>query len=169
MKLKAITVLVLAMVVVGPSSAEETKKKKKGAKGGRQDVAAQLMKRLDGVTLTDEQTEKIKELGKSFTAKMAEAKKAAGITSELMKKRAEAQKSLKDSGKKGKELMQAVNEAAGFSEAQVKAFEQQNSMRQELMKSILALLTDEQKQNLPASMTRGEGKKGKGKKKKDAA
>ena len=95
----------------------------------------------------------------------------AGITPALMKKRVEAQKSLKDSVKKGKELQAAINEAAGFTEAQSAAFAKVAEARTAFQKQVIALLTDEQKENLPQAMKRlsaaDSGKaKGKGKKKK---
>ena len=48
-------------------------------------------------------------------AEMKAAREEAGITPELMKKLAEAQKALKDSEKKGKDRMAAIHEAAGLS------------------------------------------------------
>jgi hypothetical protein len=109
----------------------------------------------------------VKVLGKAFSAKMKAMRDEAGITPELVKKRMEVQKSMKDSGKKGKELMAAVNEAAGYSETQTAALKQINDARVVFHTGVVALLTDEQKENLPErlqKMTKS-GKDGDAKKK----
>lgn len=175
MNLKLVGATLLAAVIAVPVIADdEAPAKKKGKKGEQQNtVVAQLMKQLEPVGLTDEQVEKAKELGKVAVAKIKEMSDEAGITEELMKKRAEAQKSMKDSGKKGKELAAAVNEAAGLSESQMAAMEKIMQVRTKFQKDVIALLSDEQKEKLPQSLQRaaeggGAKGKGKGKKKQDA-
>ena len=65
---------------------------------------------------------------------------------------------------KGKEMVAAVNAKAGISDEQAKAFAELNAGRMEFQKSVVAMLTDEQKAKLPKQMTRGGGKKGDAKK-----
>ena len=173
MNLKLVGAAVLAAVMVVPAVADDeaTAKKKKGKRGQQNNVAAQLLKQLEPVELTADQIAKAKELGKAAAAKMKEIREEAGITDELTKKRAEAAKSMRDSDKKGKELAAAINEAAGLSEGQVAAMAKFTEVRMKFQKDVVALLTDEQKENLPERLQRAgkKGGKGKGKKKKDAA
>lgn len=171
MNLKSVSALLIAAVMAVPAlAADEAKGKKKG-KRGRQNAATQLIKQLEPVGLTEDQITKIKELGKVAGAKMKEIKDGAGITAELTKKRAEVTKSMKDSDKKGKERIAAINEAAGFSEAQAAALVKLNQVRTKFQGEVVALLTDAQKEKLPKNLQRAAkaGNKGKGKTKKDAA
>ena len=164
------SVALAAMMIVPALAADEAKNAKRKGKGkeARQNfVTMQVLKTLKPAELTDEQTKKIREMGKVVSAKVLEMREAAGITPELNKKRAEAQKSMKESGKKGKELASAVNEAAGFTEAQSDAVKSMNETRMAFQKKVIAMLSDEQKAKLPKRLT-SEGR-GKGKKKKDAA
>lgn len=150
----------LAMLMVAPAFAQDDAAKKKRAQRGQQgqrNAAVQIIKQLEEVKLTDDQVAKIKELGKSVAAKTKAIRDEAGITPELVKKRAEAQKALKDSGKKGKELMEAINREAGYSEAQAEAVKKMAEVRTAFQKQVIGLLTDEQKENLPTALKRAAG------------
>ena len=169
MKLKMVGAALLAAVMVVPvSAADDDAKKKRAGKRGQQNAATQLLKQLKEVGLTDEQVEKTKELGKTAAASMKQIRDDVGITAELTKKRAEVQKAMKDSGKKGKELVAAINKEAGLSDEQAAALIRVNQVRQKFHKDVIALLTDEQKTKLPERLQRAAkaGEKGKGKKKK---
>ena len=170
MTLRTIAALALAALLVAPSIAADDDAKGKKKKNARGNAAGQLIKQLEPVGLTEDQIAKIKELGKASTTAMAQVKKDAGITAELMKKRQAAMKELKDSGKKGKELAAAINAKAGISEAQAEALVKANTSRQKLQRDVMAILTDEQKAKLPEKMQRflKAGKKGGAKKKKKA-
>lgn len=170
-KTKLFCAMAIAVMTALPGYAadEESKKGKKG-KGRNNQAATQLIKQLEPVGLTEEQTAKIKEMGKAAAAKMKELQASAGLTPEILKKRIEAQKSMKDSGKKGKELAAAVNEAAGLSEAHIAAFKTVNEARMSFQREVIGMLTDEQKGKLPERLARFAKPAGKkGKKKKDAA
>ena len=159
---------VLALMMVVPVSADDADSaKKKKKKSQQRGMATQLIKRLEEVKLTGDQITKIKELGKVADAKAKEIRDKSGLTQEIMKKRAEAQKSLKDSGKKGKELRAAINEKTGLNEDQANAFKEVTAVRTKLQKDVVALLTDEQKENLPEQMKKT-GKTKKRKKNKEA-
>ncbi|WP_442509526.1 Spy/CpxP family protein refolding chaperone [Novipirellula sp. SH528] len=170
-----LSVLVLTLALVVTVSADDAKPKKKGERaGGKNAGVAQLLKPFEAVDLTEEQTAKIKVLGKAMNEKSEAIREEAGITQELVKKRAEAMKAARESGKKGKELAAEVDAKAGLSEAQVNAMKKVTELRHKFMQDAVALLTPEQKENLPARV-KGAGKeegkekgKGKGKKKKDA-
>ncbi|QDT03920.1 hypothetical protein K227x_23050 [Rubripirellula lacrimiformis] len=179
MSSKLLGVALLVTLVAFPAVAQEGEKgKRKGKAGAQRNAATQLIKVLEPVGLTAEQTEKIQTLGKAADASMKSIREETGLTPAIMKKRMEAMKSLKDSGKKGKELATAVAEASGLSEANLAAIAKMNEARNKFQKSAIALLTDEQKEKLPKNLVRltkegnqqGKGKgKGKGKRNKDAA
>ena len=177
MNLKMIGSLALAAMIVTPVLGQDDaqpKKRKGNAGRARQNAGALLIKQLEPVGLSEEQTAKIKELGAKATKEMKAIRDEAGITPELQKKRAEIQKSMKDSDLKRKELVAAINEKAGFTAAHAAGLEKANAVRMKFQKDVIATLTDEQKENLPQAMKRlvggaEKGKKGQGKKKKDAA
>ena len=166
MKFKWFSVIALAAMMVVPAMADEVEtKRKKRKKGQQRGMAVQLIKKFKSVQLTDDQTAKVNELGKTADEKAKEIREKVGITNELLKERVKIQKSLKDSGKKGKELFAAINEQAGLNEDQIKGFKEINAIRTKLQGEIVALLTDEQKKLLPKRMQRT-GKRGKNKKNK---
>lgn len=173
MKFKMFAVVVLGGLLAMPVMAQDdaAKAKEKGKRRGQPNVATQMLKQLSELNLTEEQTAKIKAMGAEAAKEMKAINTEAGLTRELMKKRAAAMKTARESGKKGKEMAAAVNEAAGLTEAQAAGFAKMALVRTKLQKGIVALLTDEQKANLPPAMKRMTSeKKGKGKgKKKDAA
>lgn len=180
MNLKTIGVLALAAMIVTPALGDDEaapKKRKRNASRARQNVATMLIKQLEPVGLSEQQTAKIKELGEKATKEMKSIREAAGITPELLKKRGEIQRSMKDSELKRKELIAAINEKAGFSEAHAQAMVKTNAVRSKFQKEVIATLSDEQKEKLPQALKRhtnaGErgknAKRGQGKRKKDAS
>lgn len=177
MKMKSIAAVALAALLVAPVMAQdEAKAKNKDKKKGGGSAAMQLIKQLGPVGLTEDQTNKIKEMGKASMEALNKMKEEAGITTEVMKKRAEASKAVKESGKKGKEMAAAIAEKAGLSKEQMEVFGKMNTARQKLQREVVAMLTDEQKAKLPEKMQRlmkaggkkASGKKGGAKKKKKA-
>ncbi|QDV14609.1 hypothetical protein CA51_45170 [Rosistilla oblonga] len=163
-------VMVMLAVIALPAVAEEEKAGKGKAKKGGRNVATQILKQLADVDLTDEQTEKIKAAGKVASVEMAKIRDEAGITGELMKKRAEAAKSLADSDKKGKQRNDAINEAAGLTKPQAEAMTKMNAVRSKFTRSVVAMLTDAQKEKLPKQLQRAaRPEKGKKPNKKKAA
>ncbi|KAA5544593.1 hypothetical protein FYK55_09775 [Roseiconus nitratireducens] len=170
MKLNVVC-LALAMTICTVANAQEPAAKKKGKQAGRNTPAALVTRQLKDVELTEQQKSKIQSMAKEAMAEMKSIREDAGLTPKLMKQRTEAAKALKDSEKKGDELVKAINEKAGLNEAQAAAFQKLNAVRQKLLKDSVALLTDDQKSKLPKRLVgKGpNGGKGKGKKKKDAA
>ncbi len=182
MKFKSVAVIALVAIMVTPAlAADDAKKEKKGKKAQRPSATAALLKQLEPAGLTDDQVAKIKDIGTAAQEAMQAARKEAGITPELQKKLAEAQKSMKDSELKGKERVAAIHKAAGLTEAQAAALTKANQLRMQMNKDVFAVLTDEQKGKLPEKLQRlanagkrgaakkGDAKKGGAKKKKDAA
>ncbi|MDA8744287.1 hypothetical protein N9N28_06630 [Rubripirellula amarantea] len=129
----------------------------------KSNVAKSLLALLEPVGLDDTQTEKITAMGEELDAQTKTLKEDASLTSELLKKRRAAMKSMKDSELKGKERMAAVNEAAGLTEDQAKAFNQSMAKERQFRTSAIALLSDEQKTKLPEQLTKFLNKPGKGK------
>ena len=174
-KILSLAFAVMFTTVAVAQDAPEKKKKRAGA--ARNNPAANVMKQLKDIDLTDEQKTKIEAMAKKSAAAMREARQEAGIDQELMKKRMAAQKELSETIKKPAELMAAVNKKIGLTEAQAAVFKKQATSRTDLLKGVVALLTDEQKAKLPTRLVKmtskdgdakGKGKgKGKGKKKKD--
>jgi len=84
------------------------------------------------------------------------------LTPALLKKRREAQASMKDSDKKGKARIQAIDAAAGLNEKQAAAASKANAVRTKLRADAVKLLSEEQKGKLPEAFkaTLGAGKAG---------
>ena len=168
MKMKFFGMLALVALVVSPSFADDNGKRKNKRKKQARGMAVQLINKLDAVQLTDDQAAKVNELGKKADAKAKDIREEFELTRELMRKRAQAQRELKEAGKKGKELFAAINERVGITEDQVKGLKQINAVRAQLQKDVIALLSEEQKEALPDRMKRTK-KQGKGKRKKQSA
>lgn len=160
---KTILGLAFAMLCTTVTAADDAPAKKKKGNRGRNAPAAQLLKQLKDVELTDEQKTQIQALAKKSMGDLQAARKEAGITPEVMKKRAEAMKELRASDKKPADVVKAANEAAGLTESQVAFFKKQTEQRAALLKGAVALLTEEQKAKLPKRMTQARGKQGAGK------
>ena len=154
MKFRMLSLIAVAAMMVCPAFAAEKEKKGKREGAAQQNPAAVLMKQLADVGLTDEQTAKIKEMGKKVMADMKAMRDEAGITPEITKKIAEAQKSMKDSDQKGKGRMAAIHAAAGLSEAQIATITKVNEARMKFQKDVVAMLTEDQKAKLPEQMTK---------------
>ncbi len=166
MQFRAIVVLALAAVVAFPAVGQDKSAKKiaKDKSNAQDFLANSLIKKLKPVGLTDDQVSKIKEMGAKLQEEFKAAREAGGITKEVQAKLAAAQKSMKDSKLKGKERLAAIYKAAGINEKQSEAIKKSNEIRGKLKKEVLALLTDAQKEKLPASMKNAAKKK-----KKDAS
>ena len=157
MNVTKFAVIALAAVMVNPLFADDEatpKKKRRNATGARQNVAAQLIKQLDAIELSDEQKTKIKELGAKATEQMKAIRTEAGLTPAVQKKRAEVVKSMQDSELKGKQRVAAVNEKAGLNEEQAKALAKVNAIRTKFQTEVIAMLSDAQKEKLPQRLQR---------------
>ena len=172
MRLHIFSLIVLAIFIV-PAVAEE--KEGKGKKDRPQrNGAVQILKQLEPVGLTDEQSAKVSQMAKAADAEMKQIRTDAGITPELIKKRAEVAKSMAESDLKGKDRAAAIDKESGFSESQAAAMAKITAVRTKLIKETVALLSAEQKEKLPKQFARvAEGasanKKPAGQKMKDAA
>ncbi|MEO1618422.1 MAG: hypothetical protein AAFV88_21395 [Planctomycetota bacterium] len=167
--------LLVTPCLIQSATAQDATGKKKDRAAARNNPATFVLKQLKDAALTDEQEAKVKELAKETAAAAKKVREEAGVTPEIMKKRAAVQKEMRDSGKKPQEIFQAVNEKAGLTKEQSEAIKKANQMRTQLLKKAYAMLSEDQQAKLPervqkmATRKGMAGKKGKGKgKKKDA-
>jgi hypothetical protein len=149
--LTLVTVLLAPAAFAQNSDAEGKKGKGKGQ--AALSATAQLLKQMESAGLTDEQTAKIKEMGKKAEEEIKKLHAEAELTPALLKKRREAQASMKDSDKKGKARVQAIDAAAGLNEKQAAAVAKANALRTKLKTDAVKLLSDEQKSKLPEAFT----------------
>ncbi len=157
----------LVALVVTTSFAQDAGKKKKKGGPGQPPAIAQLMKRTEGLSLSEEQQKKVKEIGAAHAPKFAELnqKLAATLTDAQKKARQEAVAKNKADGKKGKEAAAAIDAAMALTDDQKKVQTEVQAELKELTKKlndeVAAVLTPEQKEKFSPPA--------KGKKKKPAA
>jgi hypothetical protein len=146
----------LAMLVLGSAMADAPKKKNKGAKGS---PVSGILKQLEkaSIELSEEQKTAIAEKGQAMQAKLKAVQEEHQLTPTEMKAVAEASKAARESGKKGKELEAVAFESAGLTDTQKEGMTKINALRSELTQEVIALLTDDQKANLPKQLTKGAG------------
>ena len=184
---RCVLMLALVLAISTPLMAQE-KARRKGQKrrpAAREGVGVVQKQLLEGLELSAEQKEKVKELNKEFGPKLKELKaKMEGIVTEEQKKaQREAMKAAKEAGKKGKELRAAVEAAVQLTDEQkAKMAEVRKAMgplQREIREKFMALLTPEQQEVVKEKMKKarperkkrpGEAEKGarKGRRKKDA-
>ena len=161
--------LMLALLVLSPVMAADKAKKEKKAKPARMPGVAAASAALRGVTLTEEQKEKVKEIGTSFNEKLVaiQAKMNDGISPEAKKQRAEALAKAKAEGKTGKELREAVKGIGEPSKEQKAAMkevmEERKAVAKEMKDALLAILTDDQRAQVQAKAAPKKEKKNKDK------
>lgn len=163
--LRSLTVFAVVCGLALPLAAapKEGKGKKKADKPA---AAPRAMYKLpETIKLTDEQKTKLAAINKEYTPKFRElAKKGNDIlTKEQKKARRDAMKEAKDAGKKQKEVQAAVNAAMNLSDEQKEQMDkvkaETTKLKTEMEAKVVALLTPEQKSELPKK-----GKKGKNRK-----
>lgn len=165
-------VLCIVAAVTGPMAAQEKVKGEKGKgkskKAGENPLLVQAFQLPPEIELNDEQKAKVDELKKKYGQKLAEAAKKQNsiLTEEQKAKRKTAAQEIKQSGKRGKEAQEALDEAMGLSEIQKTQMKESQDeiakLTQEVRKDVYAVLTDEQKTKLPRGYEKGKAK-GKGK------
>ncbi|WP_298866335.1 hypothetical protein [uncultured Gimesia sp.] len=145
------TFVALALIlacVASVDAADKKNKKKKGKKG--QNVKIQALQFPDTIELTAEQKEKVGALKKEYTPKFAamQKKNREILTADQTKARRTAMKDAKDSGKKGKELRDAVSAALDLSDDQKKQMKElqkeTRALNGEVRGKVAKVLTAEQ-------------------------
>ncbi len=165
MKKSILSLLVATAILVQSVSlnAQEKGDKKDPAKN----MVTQFMKQLEKAELKEEETNKIKDMFQKVAKDVAGKRTEVGITPEMMKKRADAQKSAKEDGKKGKDMQEAVETAMGMSADQTKVFKETEEMLAKVKVEIGKTMTADQIAKLPEQAQnafkekagRGKGKK----------
>ncbi len=162
---KLVLSIALSALLVSPTLAEDAKPKKNKPNAARKEQpAVQLPKEIE---LNDEQKKKVAEIEKEFSAKMKEARESLDkvLTDEQKKARQEVMKEARTSGKKGKELQQAVKDATKATEEQQKKIDVAEKalveLRKEILEKVKPILTDDQKAKLPQPRKGADKKKAK--------
>jgi hypothetical protein len=141
--------LSLVALVAASSFAQEKKKRKNAAPP---QAVAQMLKKTEGLGLSEEQTKKVKEIADSYAPKFRELnqKVQASLTAEQKKARQEAQAKNKADGKKGKEAQAAIDAATALTDDQKKVQSEVQASQKELSakfrEEVLSVLTPEQKE-----------------------
>ncbi len=154
--------LLIGVVALADDGLKPAKKGQGKAQGKQSPVVRRLMMPFKDVTMQEEQKTQVMAKAKESAAKIEEISEAHGITAEVMKARAEATKSMKDSELKGKERQAAVNEKAGLTAQQTEGMEEVMTATQSFQKEVFAMLTDDQKASVPERLAKQLGAKGKG-------
>jgi Spy/CpxP family protein refolding chaperone len=161
--LRSLTLFVVVCGLAAPLAAAPKEDKAAGKKKTDKAAAAPagMYKLPDTITLTEDQKTKLAAINKEYSPKfVALAKKGNDIlTKEQKMARREAMKEAKEAGKKQKEVQAAVTEAMKLSDEQKKKLDEVKAettkLRTEMEGKVVALLTPEQKAELPKK-----GKKG---------
>ncbi len=154
--MKSVTGFVIALLVLAvaiPTHAQEPKKRKKNNAANAQPQAiTQLMKALEKAEPSAEQKEKIKAVVAKHKEKLVDLQKKRQelLGAETIKAMNEARKAATAEGKKGKQLAEAVRDAAGLSEEKASELEELTKVTQAatvaLKKDVLAILSEEQRE-----------------------
>lgn len=129
----------------------EGKKKKKG----RSPVANVLRQiKQNEIELTAEQKEKIETLGKDARPKLAEVREQHDLSPAFEKQVAAARQEARQMNKKGEEIEAHAMESVDASEKQKAGLAKISQMQSELLRSALAVLTEEQREKLPKRLSR---------------
>ena len=161
-------VCLVALLLVSPSFGQDEPAKKGNKAGKGKAASAAMMEKLAAVQLTEEQKPKLAELAKEFDTTMATLKEA-GLTQELMKKKADAMKQAREEGKKGKNVEADVVASLNLTTEQQDALKKATAAQTKFQKGIATTLTAEQIATLPEAVqqqlgrAKEPGKKGKAK------
>lgn len=165
---KFMSMLFLAsFVFTGIVSAQEEAKPKGKKQQAQLSIVEQFLKALEPAELSDEQKTAVKEImgavQKDVTAKRTEA----GITADVLKKRAAARKEGTEAGKKGPELKKHVEAALGLTPDQIKVLDETEKAiakaKQEVGKKLsadqIAKLPEQARKSVEAPAPKQGGKK----------
>jgi len=140
--------VVLATVLAAPAMGQEAAKAK--TTKARQ-AANPLVKAVQELELTEEQKAKVDAAGKEYTEAMTALRKK-GLTAQLTKKRTDAVKAARESGKKGANLANDVLATLDISDDQKALLKQASEAQTKLQKGLAAALTSEQIGKMPKQM-----------------
>ncbi len=176
------TLLVVAAALLIAATVVAQEKPKKKGRRGKLAPTTQAVVRLDKLRtaleeldLTEEQKEELKKLREKHGPKFKEVfdKMQDVLTEEQKSAGEEAMKEAKESGKKGRELFQAIEASLKLTDEQKEKMDklapEVRALQREMMKEIRGILTPEQQERLKEKMQPPREKKPKeGEKKKKA-
>ncbi|MEM7144726.1 MAG: Spy/CpxP family protein refolding chaperone [Verrucomicrobiota bacterium] len=111
-----------------------------------------LMRRLEPINLTDEQSAQISTLNNQVIEEVHTIRENAGITKELILKRDEVyQELVKNGSVKADDFIPHLAERLNLTEAQAKAFADTVTAKSKYKQNVMAVLTDDQKAQLKKS------------------
>ncbi|MEN6559023.1 MAG: hypothetical protein ABFC54_12685 [Thermoguttaceae bacterium] len=144
--------LLVSLTVVGNLSAGEKKQRLERQHAAHR-VADPVDAILRGVTLTDEQKAKINELKAEYGPKLLEAQQKMNgvLTAEQKKARNEAAKAARAAGKTPQETRKDIEAAVNLTDEQKETRKEFDSLRKEVQKKAMAILTPEQQEQLKAA------------------
>ncbi|MBN1394268.1 MAG: hypothetical protein JW959_04540 [Pirellulales bacterium] len=163
--LSAVLALAVSLAVVGNLSAEENKKKGKRSDQRQSAGQMQLMRLFRGLNLSADQLKKIQATANEYSPKFREIdeKQQDILTAEQKKARLEARKKAIKDGKKGREILEAMQAAVTLTDEQKTAFEECRKERRELYREMigktLEVLTPEQREKIKRKLERLENRK----------
>jgi hypothetical protein len=140
--------VVLAAALTTPAMGQKAEKAK--PQKARQ-AANPLVKAVQELELSDEQKAKVDAASKEYTESMAALRKQ-GLTPQLTKKRTDAVKAARESGKKGANLANDVLATLDISDEQKALLKQASEVQTKLQRSLAAALTSEQIGKMPKQM-----------------
>jgi Spy/CpxP family protein refolding chaperone len=151
--MKARITLVAAMLLIAVAAsplmaAQDEAKKQDGKVPQAKTPSSKFIRNFTnrGVTLTDDQKEKIEKIAAGHKGSLDGAK--VGFTDEQRKARAEVYKKAKADGKKGKDLQAATDAVAKLTDDQKAAVKKARLAEEKHRAAALAVLTDEQRATL---------------------
>ena len=112
-------------------------------------VAKLLLKRMEAVKLTDDQTASFNRLSADLRKRIDGMRARAGITKEIVQRRDEVYSQLKKSKVKGDELWSQLQKKANLTDAQRDVFKETQEQYGVFKKDAIKILTDEQRSQLP--------------------
>ena len=147
--MKKYMVAILALSVIVGISGNLLAQDKDAKKNPVTLIVTQFLKQIEKAELTADQTTKAKELMTKAAEDVSAKRTAGGISADILKKRTDAFKSAKESGKKGKEMQAAVEASLGLTEEQLKVYKETETILTKAKLEIGKLLSPEQIAKLP--------------------
>jgi len=154
---RLILVTTVALAIAVPLMAQEKPKRKPAKLSPMAQAMMRMMnlgETLKALDLTDEQQEKLKGIREESGPKMKEIMEKMGeiVTEEQKKAFADAAKKAKEEGKKGRAFFVAVQSAGDLTDEQKEKLDKLapeiQGVQRKMMKSIMGILTPEQKEKM---------------------
>lgn len=117
-------------------------------------ASKRLRERLESVGLTEAQWISFECLSQDLSRRVQRLRDEVGIAPELIRKRDTVMRQLKEQGVESEAMWAKLQEATGFSESQVQAFEETRRHNKTFRSTVLGLLSPKQKKQFKESLAR---------------